>query len=999
MNVLRVRPHSINRGLRRSAVAPRSQPPHISTAPKMNGRNGPLSPVSVGDSEWSGISKYNNDSSSSPNPNSRAQLASPPISSGSNSTMNGDFPPRGSSNNSPGGPSPPASIARSSVGTGLYAQSESGRSKKDEQFEDTLSQHYVALKRYLAASLRDEKGARPNRARDKLLRLSPVQFQELSTDVFDELLRRQQGGRRTPNGNAPEGGPPPFLLPKDNFHPKRNQARQKLSTLPPPRFRDLATDVFYELERRFPRFAAGDISRIGSPASVRGPPSRNGNGTPVNGMPPRMRRPSDTSSIAGYSIRSESRNGPRPPMNGGGLGIPPSPGIPPGDFGRPTPKTFQSNTIVPNKSTMVEDDETGGEDNDDDDGDAFGLEGAARNRESKKSPGGSETDKKLIDDYQSQVAELREKLDAMEDNLKQKDDELNNVLDGERSRASAANMEKKEWDDLRNQLESQLADAQNLNDTLQSELDRMRGSQANTERDLRAQIEELRKELQASASAGASRGMDANPELERENEELRSDLREQQRVTDEVRREAQEFLREMRMLSERSSQSYEKEEQLSNTVNKLEEEVKDWRNRYARTKTQLRSLRASSIGLEIQPAAAKFAKESVFTSPNGTVKDVHVTKFQISIDELLKIARTDEPPRVIDFMKSVVVNVRTITQDIDEAPAANEELAQQQAKLKSRVSATANNLITASKNFASANGLSPVSLLDAAASHLTAAVVELVRTVKIRPTPAGELEDDDDGNLEPVDTTGFFPVRNPLPVQVQQQDSNPPPFQGLRNGRTSADSSMYSPINSPRESTLRPRSSGKESWAGRQRSMSRGAQNGNSFLNGNKNLPATPMGVGFGIRTQDSEVEELKIYLEDQTALLVQNIQSLVSSIRSEAGITAIETQINAIADVIGTVVQSTESAMSSSPALRNQSEPIVRKLSTLRQRMMEAGQTGRAIADEGRDDDEGDRQWRTWNQSLPPIAFEIARETKELVLRVDIMDGDQNRGGDDDFS
>jgi hypothetical protein len=39
---------------------------------------------------------------------------------------------------------------------------------------------------------------------------------------------------------------------------------------------------------------------------------------------------------------------------------------------------------------MVEDDETGGEDNDDDDGDAFGLEGAAQNRQRKKSTGGSE---------------------------------------------------------------------------------------------------------------------------------------------------------------------------------------------------------------------------------------------------------------------------------------------------------------------------------------------------------------------------------------------------------------------------------------------------------------------------------------------------------------------------------------------------------------------------------------------------------------------------------
>jgi len=135
--------------------------------------------------------------------------------------------------------------------------------------------------------------------------------------------------------------------------------------------------------------------------------------------------------------------------------------------------------------------------------------------------------------------------------------------------------------------------------------------------------------------------------------------------------------------------------------------------------------------------------------------------------------------------------------------------------------------------------------------------VELVRTVKIKPTPAGELEDDDDGNLDPVDTTGFFPVREP------RQDHNPPPFLGLRNGRTSGDSSMYSPVNSPRESTnMRPRSSGKESWAGRQRSLSRGAPlaNGLNIMNGNnKNLPLAPMGTGFGIRTQESDVEELKV--------------------------------------------------------------------------------------------------------------------------------------------
>jgi chromosome segregation ATPase len=228
----------------------------------------------------------------------------------------------------------------------------------------------------------------------------------------------------------------------------------------------------------------------------------------------------------------------------------------------------------------------------------------------------------------------------MEDSLKQKDDELNGVLDSERNRATADNVEKKQWTDLRQELESKLEDAQSLNDSLQSELDRVRSSQAITERDLRAQIEELQE-------SSGSRGMGSNPELEQENEELRSELQEQQQVTDEVRREAQEFLREMRTLSERTTASYDREEQLTTMVTKLEEEVKDWRNRYARTKTQLRGMRASSMGLTIH--GARVNKDSGFTQANGLVKDVHITKFQISIDELLRTARTEEPPRVIEF--------------------------------------------------------------------------------------------------------------------------------------------------------------------------------------------------------------------------------------------------------------------------------------------------------------------------------------------------------------
>lgn len=52
----------------------------------------------------------------------------------------------------------------------------------------------------------------------------------------------------------------PFLPVRDDFHPKRNQARQKLATLPKMRFKDLSGDVFYELGRRYPEFKEPEVS-------------------------------------------------------------------------------------------------------------------------------------------------------------------------------------------------------------------------------------------------------------------------------------------------------------------------------------------------------------------------------------------------------------------------------------------------------------------------------------------------------------------------------------------------------------------------------------------------------------------------------------------------------------------------------------------------------------------------------------------------------------------
>ncbi|CCU78135.1 SpaA/cell polarity protein [Blumeria hordei DH14] len=938
----------------------------------MNGGNGPLSPISLGDDEWMSMSKYQTFETQSVYQYNRGQLASPPMSSGSG-TMNGGFRYRESPKfNVNSGPSPPSSIARSSLGIGINGQTESGMIKKEEQFEGVLSDHYLALERYLSASLNDEKGnPRPNRARDKLLRLSPVQFLELSTDVYDELLRRQQNGKRARNA----GNLPPYLLPKDTFHPKRNQARQKLSTLPSPRFRDLATDVFYELERRLPKIA-NDINRAGSPAiSVRGIPSRMN--TPVNGND--FRRPSDASSIA--QSTSESRIGFRSPTE-----IPPSPGIRNSEIRRPTPKTFLSNTIIPIKSTMVEDDETGGEDAEEEDGDAFGLENAARMTGDVE-----EANKMRSED--TQLKNSKYLLDALEVKLKQKDDEISNFLQREIERENEIDVFKQDFENLKLELESKLADAQNLNESMQSELDRVKASHATTERNLQEQVKDLQlSELRAKK-------METSIELERENSELKKEIGEQKLIAEQVSMQAQDFLREMRTLSNRSESLYKREDQLLKTIGKLEEEVKIWKNRYAKTKAQLKTSKVSSIGLNVLQDAAKEAN-SKFLESDGMVRDINVTKFQISIDELLNVARSEQPTRVMECMKTIVFSIRDIIQDVADSSDSNEELPANLTRLKVNISGTAKNLITASKNFAGANGISPVSLVDAAASNLTSAVVEFLRVVKIRSTHVSNYEDSEDEvvttTTAPTDASGSYPVRE---LEVGTPSSS---YQAPSNARTSVNSSIYSPFASPRElvpqeSSLRqPISPSNESWSGQVQSLSRIASTNFDPMS------PPPLTVNLGIPSNGSEIEEFKIYLEDQTALLVQNIQSLVTAIRSESGITATGNSINAISEVVGSVVSYTESKIfaTGDSDLRTRGEQIVKKLAASQKRLVESGEIGRQIAEEGRDDDEGERAWRVWNQSLPPIAFEIAREVKDLVLQVDKVDLALNgTSNDEDFS
>ena len=272
----------------------------------------------------------------------------------------------------------------------------------------------------------------------------------------------------------------------------------------------------------------------------------------------------------------------------------------------------------------------------------------------------------------------------------------------------------------------------------------MQGSHAEKERGFEDQISAL---TVANKDGGELRSR--HDDLERENQELQQDcqelqqeLLEQQRVTDEVRREAASFLEEMKGISDRSDKSWQREEQLGRRVQSLEAEVEEWKGRYARAKAQLRSNNTGSTILSIQPPHLEH--EGSLLRRDGLVRNYNVTQFQIAVDQALQVARQTsgdaKAAPLLDQMKAVVAAVKRICEDVD---GGNPEL--KTTKMRLRVSATANNFITAAKNYAYAKGVSPVSLLDAAASHLSAAIVDLVHAVKMRPAADGELEDEEEG--------------------------------------------------------------------------------------------------------------------------------------------------------------------------------------------------------------------------------------------------------------
>lgn len=129
-------------------------------------------------------------------------------------------------------------------------------------------------------------------------------------------------------------------------------------------------------------------------------------------------------------------------------------------------------------------------------------------------------------------------------------------------------------------------------------------------------------------------------------------------------------------------------------------------------------------------------------APDGGLLDIHVTAFLTAVDGLLTTGRSPAPSRVLGPMRTVINAVSAIIEDVRvyERRKSRDYDTDTVRSLRERVEATLSNLAAASKTHATSMGMSPVSLLDAASSHLSAAVTELGKTIQIRKATKAEQD-------------------------------------------------------------------------------------------------------------------------------------------------------------------------------------------------------------------------------------------------------------------
>ncbi|KAF9453965.1 hypothetical protein P691DRAFT_790378 [Macrolepiota fuliginosa MF-IS2] len=864
--------------------------------------------------------------------------------------------------------------------------------------------HFDELNRYLADYLAKAAPNSRTTARQKLTRLTIQQFHELSTDVYDELVRRQ-------NNNEV-----PFLPVKEEFHPKRNQARQKLATLPAPRFEDLSSDVYFELARRYPEFKedpAGGRASAGSNYDDYPAP-----GFPTSTSPPRSQvnsrisgrtsadRPSDSMYGGSASSRRPSEDRRRPSedypmprrsednyrrpddsfatrMSEDGFASSSSRRKPSQDTSRRSEDrersesarrpsasasmsgnsdstatisaaqsaTAMSAMIIPAKSTIEEEDiripygqdkrESGSTTMDERSAENFrehasgftdgepdsasdyhsprsppaglgGLAARLRNAEETEDEGnasgqgaksggeehygrasvnsdrggsglGSRMRGSISEDQEKMRRDYEYKVATMQSQIANLTRELGEVNGGKRN------------DEVR--LQAKVDELENIRWRLEE--------QTNTMRSLQKELDELKELRQRDKERESRRMQDESDELrilrerveELEGERQGLQIHTDKEIVDQLRSDIEGLMLELSDLSRRNDELMTAKENDLNVIRDLDVQLKEYKRKYEQAKTELRNVKATSQ-LYSQGIKVDRVDDQLPVSQDGGILDIHMTAFVSAIDSLLVAGRSNAPTRVLTPMKTVVnavTNIADDTRSFERRPARERADVDIEAlrALRERAEATLSNLVAVSKTHATSSGMAPVSLLDAAASHVSMCVTEIAKTVLIRKATRIEVEQFP-YSMTPVSTSGGSPSPSAgfAPMRAVEELRSAVSGHGRKGSASS--SSGRSP-GSNLKAMRRPTSD---------QSSSEQTSSPPPIFDRQTGMQEVVSDDSGPTESSEDAWSELKPYLDAQTESIVYAIQSVLSGVRNPTPSTSVlHENITQIITIVSSIV------------------------------------------------------------------------------------------------
>ena len=398
-------------------------------------------------------------------------------------------------------------------------------------------------------------------------------------------------------------------------------------------------------------------------------------------------------------------------------------------------------------------------------------------------------------------------------------------------------------------------------------------------------------------------------------------------------------------------------------IRDLGNQLKEYKRKYEQAKTELRSVKGKNISLNTLPYAELFfplflvtsqlflppkfdkTEDQLPVSPDGGVLDIHITTFQSAIDDLLTAGRSNAPTRVLTPMKSVVNAVTNIIEDVkifERRPQRDRSDvdADTLRSLQERAGATLSNLVAATKTHATSSGMSPVSLLDAAASHVSLTITEIGRTVCIRKAIKAEQDQFSYTALpgpSGAAANGFSPVlRSVEEMRSGQQRKLSQESTSSRLGRFSE---------SPSSSLYHSRTSNDRWRPPSENSSSEQTNSPPPIFDTHGHLGGVVSDDSAQAESSEDAWAELKVsfccflnspltffcsffqpYLEAQTESIVYAIQSVLSGVRSPTPSPKLNENLTEIITIVSSIVAVCKDNLP--PASAHQGNEILRELS-----------------------------------------------------------------------